>query len=87
MLNQVLLTARLWMGQGPTFALRLLAEPIARRFQQPVNKNGCRPVHGVSSGGERIILVQRRLAAVFAASRKEDADWRSRSRADDGPVL
>jgi hypothetical protein len=34
MLNQVLLTARLWMGQGPTIALRLLAEPIARLFPQ-----------------------------------------------------
>jgi hypothetical protein len=34
MLNQVLLTARLWMGQGPTITLRLLAQPIARLFPQ-----------------------------------------------------
>lgn len=49
MLNQVLLTARLWMGQGPTVALRLLAEPIARLFQQfkvkaSAAQSGCRPV-------------------------------------------
>jgi hypothetical protein len=34
MLNQVLLTARLWMGQGPTIALRLLAGSIARLLPQ-----------------------------------------------------